>query len=469
VAGLLVLLVILGTIAWLTQHPEAEVVRQAQEWPVVGPLAKWFRQAYLPSPKPPAHDAIVADDPELVSADEVEVVVVSPSPDEVGARPQVWVPAGTPVYAEPDATSSVLETLPSLSNLSRLEQRGDWYRVRRPRTGQPPLKGWVFLEDYQVPQADLLRQPDPVLPLPAASPDAGRVAAARALMTAGGVAMECGVYPLYTDVEETGFSSLCARLVRQLEALYAERYGLQPVSPPAEAILAFRRQEAYEIFRDHEGVDVESSLAHASPPRGYLALPVNAGDRTETLAVLVHELTHLLNRRSIGPALPPWLGEGLADDLAASRIDSDGSLHPDTLGGERWEGENSVVRWGGLASIILIREALDRDQLPTLEELVLLDRQEFHRTENARLHYALSSFWVRYFASGFEPSLRTGFRTFLRDVASGQPLTEELLLTRLGSDWKELESSFRLWVRLQYIPPPNETRVEPPRDGGQGS
>ena len=468
-AGFLVLLVILGTIAWLTQHPEADVVRQAREWPVVGPLASWFRQAYLPAPKPLSPDADVAEDPELASAGEVEVVVVSPSPDEVGARPHVWVQPGTPVYAEPDVTSTLLETVPSLSNPARLEQTGDWYRIRRPRSGQSPLQGWVLLEDYQEPGSDRLRQPDPVLPLPAASPDAERVAAARALMVGGGAAKECGAHPLFTDVEEAGFPALCARLVSELENLYTARYGLEPVSPPAEAILAFRRQEDYETFRDHEGVEVESSLAHASPPRGYLALPAAAGDREEVLAVLVHELTHLLNRRCIGPALPPWLGEGLADDLAASRIDSDGSVHPDVLGGERRGDGNFVVRWGGLASIILILEALDRDQLPSLEDLVRLDPQAFHRTEDAQIHYALSAFWVRYLVSGFEPSLRTGFRGFLRDVAGGQPLTEELLLKRLGKQWSELDTAFRLWVRLQYIPPPNETREEPPRDGAQNS
>lgn len=34
--------------AWLTHHPEAEILVQAQEWPVVGPLASWFRDQYLP-------------------------------------------------------------------------------------------------------------------------------------------------------------------------------------------------------------------------------------------------------------------------------------------------------------------------------------------------------------------------------------------------------------------------------------
>lgn len=468
-AGFLVLLAILGTIAWLTQHPEAEVVRQAQGWPVVGPLASWFRQAYLPSLKPRAPGVDTGEEQELATTGEVEVVVLSPSPDDVGARPQVWVPPGTPLYAEPDTSSPLIETIRSLSNLAWLEQRGDWYRVRRPRPGQPSSRGWVWLENYQEPDADRLHQPDPVLPLPAVSPDAERVAAARALMTAGGVATRCGAYPLYTDVEEAGFPSLCDRLVSELENIYRARYGLEPVSPPAEAILAFRRQEDYATFRDHEGVEVESSLAHASPPRGYLALPTAAGDWTETLAVLVHELTHLLNRRALGPALPPWLGEGLAEDLAASRIDSDGTVHPDLLGGERKGSGDSVVWWGGLASIIQILDALDRDQLPTLQVLVRLDRGDFHRTARAQLHYALSAFWVRYLASGFEPVLTAGFRDFLRDVASGQPLTEELLLTHLNRDWGELESGFRLWLRLQFIPPANEIRAAPPQDGDQGS
>lgn len=472
-AGLLALLTLLGTFAWLTRHPDAEIVRRAQEWPIVGPLAGWFREVYLHSPRSPAPADQPGPEPTAAESDgadaEPHVVVVVPSPEDIGARSHIWVPAGTPVYAEPDLASSVLERVPSLSNPARLDQRGDWFRIRRARPEQPPLEGWVLLEDYRDPEPELLRQPEPVFPLPAAAPDPERVAAARAVMTGGGVAASCGPHPLYTDAREQGFSSFCARLVHALEDLYTARYGLEPVSPPAEAIFAFRRKQDYEAFRDQEGVEVESSLAHASPSRGYLALPLEAGDRAEAHAVLIHELTHLLNRRALGPALPPWLDEGLADDLAASQIDGDGSLHPELLVGERRDGEGAVVRWGGLASIILVLDALDRNQLPTLQELVQLDRTAFHRTAGPNLHYSLSLFWVRYLVSGFEPPLTAGFRGFLGDVAGGRALTEELLLKRLGRDWSELESEFRLWLRLQYIPPRDEVLSNAPRERAQDS
>ena len=228
--------------------------------------------------------------------------------------------------------------------------------------------------------------------------------------------------------------------------------------------ISFRRIEDYQTFRDREGVAVESSLAHASPARGYLALPVQSVDRAEVFSVLVHELTHLLNRRAIGPALPPWLSEGLAEALAISRIDGDGSLHPDALGGERRDAAGSVVRWGGLASIMLISDALDQDRLPTLRQLMRLDRQGFHRQGSSQLNYALSAFWVRYLVSGSELSPTAGFRAFLDEVAKGQPITEERFLTRLEKGWSELESGFRLWIRLQYIPPANETPQAAPRD-----
>ncbi|MEM9597969.1 MAG: hypothetical protein AAGD06_27140, partial [Acidobacteriota bacterium] len=35
-------------IAWLSQNPEAPVLRRAEGWPIVGPVATWFREAYRP-------------------------------------------------------------------------------------------------------------------------------------------------------------------------------------------------------------------------------------------------------------------------------------------------------------------------------------------------------------------------------------------------------------------------------------
>ena len=43
---LLTLVALFGGFAWLTHHPEAEIVRRAESWPFVGPLASQFRQRF---------------------------------------------------------------------------------------------------------------------------------------------------------------------------------------------------------------------------------------------------------------------------------------------------------------------------------------------------------------------------------------------------------------------------------------
>ena len=168
----------------------------------------------------------------------------------------------------------------------------------------------------------------------------------------------------------------------------------------------------------------------------------------EGLKALVHELVHLLNRRYLGPALPSWLDEGLAEELAMSHIGTDGTLVPGRLGS--WEvpasGEGRRLLGGGLVVLNGLRSRMRWGDLPSLERLVGLDRTAFQAAPEFRIHYALSAFWVRYLLSGESPAGAVGFRGFLAAVASGEPLDRELLQERLGAGWSELESGFRRWL-----------------------
>ncbi len=155
---------------------------------------------------------------------------------------------------------------------------------------------------------------------------------------------------------------------------------------------------------------------------------------------------HLLNRRFLGPALPPWLDEGLAEELAMSRIASDGTLDPDSLG--RWEEGSGRARVLGGGEVLLadLRRRLRRGELPRFEQLVQLDQAGFQTEDRFQLHYSLSAFWVRYLLSGEGPAGGAAFRSFLTAVAAGEPLDAELLLGRLGTAWRELETGFRRWL-----------------------
>ena len=299
-AWLIMVLVVLAGAAWLTQNPEAEIIERAQDWPVLGGLATAFRQAYLPPPP-----VLQEEWPEREPDREIEVL--TPPPVDSAAPRYVWVQPGTSLYEKPDLRSPIASTMTAISNLSIITQRDDWYWVWVPRQGARPLRAWVLLEDYKAPSREVLDAADPVLPLAATPPDAARIESARRLMQERSMELECGRQPLITDAPEDEIVRICEQLIANLESVYLERYGLQPVSPPAEAILLFRRGADYRTFRDLEEMPFDTGLAHASPAWGYLA--IYRGDRTndDVLATLVHESTHLLNRRSLGPALPPWL------------------------------------------------------------------------------------------------------------------------------------------------------------------
>lgn len=96
----------------------------------------------------------------------------------------------------------------------------------------------------------------------------------------------------------------------------------------------------------------------------------------------------------------------------------------------------------------------------TLRELIEMDANEFYGSQYRRRHYALSSFWIRYFLSPFSGDLGSRFRSFLQSTARGEPISGERLVEELGTDWASLQSGFEVWLRVQFLTPPSE-RLDP--------
>ena len=436
------LLTVLGAVAYLTRHPEHPVVDRLAGLPVIGPAAEWFRDTYRPAP-PPAREE-VGSEPETIVVDEaaprrevVELVISEP----LGG---VWVRAGTGLRATPDDSSAVVEIAPHIAKMVLRERRGEWRRVSRSELGGRLVEGWVRAGELAEPSPDELWEAAPVVPLAAFEIEEGVLAEAREAMGDAARALPCGPFRLFTDVAGPVVDS-CPRLAGQLDRIYAARTGLEPVGEARETILLFDAQGAYLIFRTR--ISPESRRdAFASPGRGFLAMAVGGKEPGHVRAMLVHELVHLLNRRFLGPALPSWIDEGLAEELGMSRIAADGTLEPGTVGGFTGGDETMVVLGGGRMHLIAVRATMRRGELPTLEELVALDRAAFQAEDRFQLHYSLSAFWVRYLLSGQPPRSSEGFRAFLAAVASGERLEGELLLARLGAGWRELEAGFRRWL-----------------------
>ncbi len=423
--------------AWLTRNPDAEILRRAESWPWVGPLALYFREAYRPAAK----TETAGTETEIIWVGKHGLEKIEPGPAPPVYRRHVWVLPGLELKAGPSSDAATIETFEKLTKAGRIERRGDWYHVDR-----NGLTGWVLLEGYdenaEIPYGE---SPEPPRPLPARAPDEENLATARQFLRNRERTLSLGPYTLYTDSSDDGLISFLDTVTAPLEALYAERYGRQPIGTAAEAVVLFKSDIAYRLMQQR--TDRLSGLASAGHNfRGLAVFYVGGRSRNAVAGTLIHELVHFLNRRALGPQLPPWLDEGLADDLALSRIDASGRIHLGELRGDhRQYGEQWWIA-GGHASLLKLRDAARTGELSAARDLIQLDWDSFVRTPQVQLHYATAAFWVRFLIDGAEGRRAAAFRAFLDDVAEGQPPSAENLQARLGEDWSTLDRDFRQWL-----------------------
>ncbi len=435
---ILSLLALFGGFTWLTHNPDAEVLRRAEAWPWIGPLASRFRQAYRQPESRPATGDPESEEVWIRERDRPDDVQTPPRPVY---RRHVWALSGMELKAKPTADAATVYRFENLARAGRIERRGDWYQV-----DYHGRVGWVLLEGYdedaEVPYGET---PEPPRPLAAQPPDAERLAAARGYLRGGERVLSLGPYVLYTDSRDDPLIDHLAAVAAQLEADYGSRYGVAPIGTAAEAVVLYQSDIAYRLLQQRSdrlaGLD---AAGHNS--KGVAVLYSGGRARSEVAATVVHELTHFLNRRAIGPQLPPWLDEGIADDLALSRIDDAGRLHAHELGGaQRQEGDRTRFR-GGLASLWRVREAARRGELPRMPELIDTDWEGFVRSPEIQLHYAAAAFWIRYLIEAEGGRHAAGFRAFLAAVAAGEPPTADTLQGALGEPWSALDARFRGWI-----------------------
>ncbi len=429
------MLALLAGTAWLTRNPDAEILRRAEDWPCLGPLASRFRQAYR---QPESRPGLV--DRETVEARIRERDAPGSMPHPRVYQQRVWALSGMELKAAPSVDAATVYKFEQLARAGKIERRGDWYHV-----DYHGRVGWVLLEGYdedaEIPYGEV---PDPPRPVPARVPDQERLANARKYLGDKERIAKLGPYDLYTDSPDELISHLGA-VVEGLEAIYAERYGRQPIGSAAEAVVLLHSDIAYRLVRRHtERIAGLNSAGHNS--EGVAVLYFGGRSRSDVAATVIHELAHFLNRRAIGPQLPPWLDEGIADDLALSRIDQDGRIHPRELGGDRHQRDGKIRVEGGLASLWRLRDRAREGALPAVPDLMSSDWDRFVNTPKIQLHYAAAAFWIRYLIEGEDGRHAAGFRVFLSAVAAGEPPTVDTLQAELGEPWSVLNAGFRAWI-----------------------
>lgn len=460
VFALLAWMVLAGStagIVWLVRHPESPVLDPVADWPWIGLAVEDLR--HKPGPDPFAIPA------EGVGGEERSEPAAPrrPAPRRAG-RPapgadlplpadlepegveRVIVKPGFALRSEPRFAAAPVAVLRNVGILKVVERSPGWVKV-----AYGDAAGWVPDPKWSGSEPPLGSDPDPVLPVTGRAPDPERLALARARLAArlalssgGETGGRLGPYLVYTDVRDPGRLAFLDRVAGGLEAIYRARYGVAPVGEPAEVVVLFAREEDYRAFLD-EDVELAGLPAAGHTALGVVALWDAGRPGAEVGATLVHELAHLLTRRAIGPALPSWIDEGIADDLSQSGIDPSGRLIPGTLGGVTIRAGQRIEMHGARAALQNLIHAADTGTLRPLPELLGLEWRAFVR-QNGEQNYAQSSFFIRYLLQGEQGELASGLRAFLAEVAAGKPPESERLRGNLGKSWPALEAGFRLWL-----------------------
>jgi hypothetical protein len=297
----------------------------------------------------------------------------------------------------------------------------------------------------------------PVLPVPARPADPERLARALASLGQRGERLDLAGYAGYSDLGDAGLAGRMRALAAGLEGRYRERLGRTPIGAPAESIVLFAREADYRAFQQSEARLADLAIATGHSGYGLVALYAGGRAGDEIVATLTHELVHLLNRRAIGPALPPWLDEGLAEDLAESPLDERGLPRlGDFSGAPERQGDRVELR-GGLAALESLGRALETTGTPALVSLARLDWESFVAPGKGAIHYAEGFLFVRFLLDGGDAGLERGFRNYLDAVAHGESAEPETLERELGRSLAALEAPYRAWVtaerakRLGYL------------------
>ncbi len=451
----------------VTRAPGSPTVERLARLPVAGSWVERLRRPYIDAAAAAAARAAAAgaEAPTVGSHGVAEAVTDSVGPRQ---RETLFVGIGAALRSAPDDDAEVVLTTTRLNGYPVLERRApSWVRLELPQGS-----AWLDLEAPRDRTPPLGVDPLPNVPIAARVAEPRLLEAAREQMSAGSRSWQQAGYRWLSDLADPALEGRLAALLEGVEERYTERYGVAPIGTPAETVALFSSEGAYRRFQEEiEGLAGLERVSSGHAAGGMAALYVGSRPAGEVATTLVHEIAHLLTRRALGPALPLWLDEGIAEDFAyfagpASR----------PLAQYRSQQGNQVRIWGPLAGL----RQLERPGAEvSLERLTSFSQDLFVRSPDALLLYTQSAFLVNYLLSPRAPVTSVGdgsvsshpateslpqpraFRAFLGAVRAGAPASLERLVAELaaaapGERWSEalLERRFAAHLaRLQREAP----------------
>lgn len=341
----------------------------------------------------------------------------------------VEVAEGSALHAEPDHESLIITLLPD-GQLPLVESNERWVRVR-----YGDRLGWVDLEAPHPPQG---------APAPSGEVFIDREPVFDPLeLGTGWTQEEAGPYTLFSRVDDPGLIDYLLRVAVDHARLYAERYGLPEKEIGGMLILLADRQAMTDFRRARGHEIVESRIEGYFHSPDLVVLYRGFNSRQRLAATVIHEVTHLVSWQVLRgggrhlASLPPWLEEGMAEELALSSLQRGrlraGPLGPGNL---RYGRRLGAVLWQ------LEQEIVAQGTAPSLPALLAMDEDAF-LSSDSELNYLMSAFWVRYLLSGADDELAAGFKAYLASVAGGGGSASATLLTRLDRTWPQLSNGFR--------------------------
>jgi hypothetical protein len=257
-------------------------------------------------------------------------------------------------------------------------------------------------------------------------------------------------FTLASDVHDARLLSAVDAAAAALPADWSARFGL-PVAPQG-TLLLFARDADFRAWLANQGGGDQAVEGFAR--HGVAALAVEGRRSEEVSALMVHELSHLIVRGATGRQLPPWLEEGLAEELAISRRDGSGHSVPGSLRARTSVRATSAVSLPGratyertIAGPVAALLALVRGPRPPLAELLAMPSAEFAVASGRPERYAASAFFLRFLLDGDKGSLRQQFQGFLAAIAAGGPADAATLEAALGVPLAALQERFDGWLR----------------------
>ena len=234
-------------------------------------------------------------------------------------------------------------------------------------------------------------------------------------------------------------------MAARLPESYRARFGLDAEPRAGEALVLFAGDASYRAFAaDAAEFETLATRGHAG---GGLAAAVAGTTPEETRPIVVHELGHLLTHEAFAHPPPPWIDEGLSEDLAWCRADAEGRLlfgTFDAVTTARPMGDG-VVRTtvGPRPTVDAFLERARTGRRPALSALLAPDTRLFSDAGTRRDAYTAAGLLVRFLLAG-DLARAERFRVFLRAATLGAPAGLDDLAAAVGTDAKRLEKEPRL-------------------------